>query len=156
MSNKKRQRYIDFDGKKFPIADIKDNGGLKRKIVELVLNAPTPDRECERIDFLMTLQAILDDYRDATLLRSKGKQNVVFHVEYEKEKDITEPLESAFFEFFQRMAYYRGASTQFDYGTLKSTKATLATIPIIESQPGNKEDPFEASNGVVIWWEQID
>ena len=46
---------VEFEAK-----DIREQGGLKRDIVDLVLAAPTPDRECELTDFLMCLQAILD------------------------------------------------------------------------------------------------
>jgi len=53
---------IEFNGKQFEVAKIKNNSGLKRAIVELVLNAPSPDRECELTDFLMCLQAIINKY----------------------------------------------------------------------------------------------
>lgn len=61
----KGQNYIKTpNGKEFPIADIRPQGGLKKKIVELVNNLPEPDRECELTDFLGALQYVLDDHKN--------------------------------------------------------------------------------------------
>lgn len=71
-------KTIRFDSdKEFEVADIRKQGGLKADILELVLEAPAPDRPCERVDFLMCLQAILDRHLEddnTKIDRSRTKQ----------------------------------------------------------------------------------
>lgn len=57
------KHYIEAPtGKRFDIANIKKQNGLKRDIVELVLNVATPDDDCMLLDFLQALQFILDKH----------------------------------------------------------------------------------------------
>lgn len=50
------------DGEEIPIAELRDQGGLKKDIIKLVRKMPSPDRECETTDFLYALQYVLNSH----------------------------------------------------------------------------------------------
>lgn len=55
--------YIEAPtGKRFDMAPIRKQDGLKRDIIELFLNLATPDDDCMLSDFLMALQFVLNKH----------------------------------------------------------------------------------------------
>jgi|GEM_PF-6210828 hypothetical protein len=57
------KNYVtSITGNKYQIAKPQNNDGLKRKIIELVLNLASPDDDCMLSDFLHALQFVINDY----------------------------------------------------------------------------------------------
>lgn len=64
------------NGKLYPICNISQQGGLKRDIIELVLNLAAPDDDCMLSDFLHALQYVLDKH-SANWQKQQSNQEVV-------------------------------------------------------------------------------
>ena len=72
-----KKSEMECNGKIFPFAEIKNNKGLKRKIVDLTINAARPDDDCMLMDYLMALQFILDEHElkpELTQLKAENER----------------------------------------------------------------------------------
>lgn len=76
-----------MNNKLYPIANIKSQGGLKRDIIELVLNLAPPDDDCMLSDFLHALQFVLD------------KHHILSPVEYVSVREVEKALRRALYGY---------------------------------------------------------
>lgn len=88
-----------INGKEYPMVEIRKQNGLKRSIVELILNLASPDDDCMLTDFLMALQYVLDSVaqkeerqtmEDRFEIENSGRQTFKFETEAHI-KDIQNP-----------------------------------------------------------------
>jgi len=74
----------DINGNNYLMSEIRKQGGLKRDIIELVLNLAAPDDDCMLSDFLMALQFVLDKHQFCE------RKRIIGIIEAEKDKLICE------------------------------------------------------------------
>lgn len=107
---------IDIGDEEIPIAELRNQGGLKRDIVELIRKMPTPDRECETSDFLYALQYVLDEHgvskEPISFLEFTSQRQTAFNKCLDKFQDYSEALATAINAIEEERGVIKGCDSE--------------------------------------------